>query len=75
MANLEKKEKKRVAFHENKIEALMTKIWKCEQQLDKVNLKDKKREQLQETIRESLLLIEIQEEKIETGDLVLQAEY
>lgn len=72
MANLEKKEQKRIAFHEKNIEGSKQKIWKYEQKIIKDDLDDDKKEKLQEKINQELHFIEMQENIIENPDFIVQ---
>ena len=74
MANLEKKEQKRIDAHEKNIENSMQKIWKYEQKMIKDDLSEDKKEKLQQKINQELLLIEKQESLIENPGFTLQTE-
>lgn len=74
MANLEKKEQKRIAFHEKNIESSKQKIFKYEQKMDKPGLSDKKKDKLQQKIRQEVHFIEMQEHFIEDADFIAQPE-
>lgn len=74
MTNLEKKEQKRIAFHEKNIEGSKQKIWKYEQKMDKADLTDKKKEKLQQKINQEIHFIEMQENIIENPDFIAQTE-
>ena len=72
MANLEKKEQKRIDAHEKHIENAKQKIWKYEQKIIKDDLDDDKKEKLQEKINQELHFIEMQENLIENPDFIVQ---
>lgn len=74
MANLEKKEQKRIDAHEKHIENAKQKIWKYEQKIIKDDLDDDKKEKLQEKINQELHFIEMQENLIENPDFETQTE-
>lgn len=74
MANLEKKEQKRIASHEKNIENSKEKIWKYEQKIIKDDLDDDKKEKLQQKINRELLYIETEENIIENPDFIAQTE-
>jgi len=74
MANLEKKEQKRIASHEKNIENSKEKIWKYEQKIIKDDLDDDKKEKLQQKINQELLYIEKEENIIENPDFIAQTE-
>ena len=74
MANLEKKEQKRIASHEKNIENSKEKIWKYEQKIIKDDLDDDKKEKLQQKINQKLLYIETEENIIENPDFIAQTE-
>lgn len=74
MANLEKKEQKRIASHEKNIENSKEKIWKYEQKIIKDDLDDDKKEKLQQKINQELLYIETEENIIENPDFIAQTE-
>ena len=74
MANLEKKEQKRIDAHEKHIENAKQKIWKYEKKIIKDDLDDDKKEQLQEKINEELHFIEMQENLIENPGFTVQTE-
>ena len=74
MANLEKKEKKRIDAHEKNIENSKEKIWKYEQKMSKPELSEEKKEKLQQKINQELLYIETEENIIENPDFAVQSE-
>ena len=74
MANLEKKEKKRIDAHEKNIENSKEKIWKYEQKMSKPELSEEKKEKLQQKINQELLYIETEENIIENPDFTAQTE-
>lgn len=74
MANLEKKEKKRIDAHEKNIENSKEKIWKYEQKMSKPELSEEKKEKLQQKINQELLYIETEENIIENPDFIAQTE-
>ena len=74
MANLEKKEQKRINAHEKNIENSKEKIWKYEQKMNKPELSEEKKEKLRQKINEELHFIEIQENIIENPDFIAQTE-
>ena len=74
MANLEKKEQKRIASHEKNIENSKEKIWKYEQKMSKPELSEEKKEKLQQKINQELLYIETEENSIENPDFIAQTE-
>ena len=74
MANLEKKEQKRINAHEKNIENSKEKIWKYEQKMSKPELSEEKKEKLQHKINQELLYIETEENSIENPDFIAQTE-
>lgn len=74
MANLEKKEQKRIDAHEKNIENSKVKIWKYEQKMNRPDLTPEKKEKLQQKISQELLDIETEENFIENPDSTAQAE-
>lgn len=74
MANLEKKEQKRIAFHEKNMEDSKQKIWKYEQKMIKDDLSEDKKEKLTQKINQELHYIETQENLIENPDFAPQPE-
>lgn len=74
MANLEKKEQKRINAHEKNVENSKEKIWKYEQKMSKPELSEEKKEKLQQKINQELLYIETEENSIENPDFIAQTE-
>ena len=74
MANLDKKEQKRIDAHEKNIENSKEKIWKYEQKMNKPELSEEKKEKLQQKINQELLYIETEENIIENPDFTAQTE-
>ena len=74
MANLEKKEQKRIDAHKKNIENSKEKIWKYEQKMSKPELSEEKKEKLQQKINQELLYIETEENSIENPDFIAQTE-
>lgn len=74
MTNFDKKEQKRVHFHEKNIEVSKQKIWKYEQKIATLDLTDKKKEMLQQKINHALHFIEMQENIIENPGFIAQSE-
>ncbi|MDO5360692.1 MAG: hypothetical protein Q4E92_07930 [Jeotgalicoccus sp.] len=74
MANLEKKEQKRIDAHEKNIENSKEKIWKYEQKMNKPELSEEKKEKLTQKINQELHYIEIQESLIENPEFISQPE-
>lgn len=74
MTNLDKKEQKRIAFHEKNIESSKQKIWKYEQKMSKPDISEVQKYKLKTKIDEELHFIEMQESIIENPDFAPQFE-
>lgn len=74
IANLEKKEQKRISVHEKNIENAKKQIWKYEQKLNKDDLKADKKLNLQHKINKELDYIQMQENILENPNLKVQTE-
>lgn len=74
MANLEKKEQKRIDAHEKNIENSKQKIWKYEQKIITDDLSEDKKEKLQQKINQELLFIETEKSFIENPSFTVQTE-
>lgn len=70
----DKKEQKRVAFHEKNIESAKSKIWKHEQKMSKPNTSEVQKYKLKTKIDEELHYIEMQNNIIENPNFEAQLE-
>lgn len=70
----DKKEQKRIAFHEKNIESSKSKIWKYEQKMSKTDISEVQKYKLQNKIDQELHFIEIQKYIIEDPNFEVHTE-